>query len=276
MEANTGEIEDTLKVLADKTRLAIILALQTRPLTAGEIEAAIEKSQSATSQHLKKLTDANILGYRQKGTRKLFQVNDPQIFDLLYSIQSYISMRNVNPVLKMEQAGKIVFMGLDDGGKTSIILSMRGDRNLLSYCQLKPTSGIDIASELQAAYWECGGQVIYREAYLKDPFRLLADANQLVFVIDVQNVPRYQEALDYLGQIIETMVDNAIACDLAIYLHKWDPNLPPTGAFDMVQINNNLIGKIKSMIPPQFQYEIDKTTIFTVFRRMLLVQVTHS
>ena len=39
---------------------------------------------------------------------------------------------------------KILIMGLDNSGKTSILLSLRKDTNLLSYCALKPTLGIDI------------------------------------------------------------------------------------------------------------------------------------
>jgi hypothetical protein len=41
--------------------------------------------------------------------------------------------------------------------------------------------------------------VIYHEAYIVDPIRILADARKLAFVIDVQDIARFQEALDYFA-----------------------------------------------------------------------------
>ena len=39
---------------------------------------------------------------------------------------------------------KILIMGLDNSGKTSILISLSKDSNILSYCSIKPTIGCDI------------------------------------------------------------------------------------------------------------------------------------
>ncbi|MHA1130339.1 MAG: ADP-ribosylation factor-like protein [Candidatus Helarchaeota archaeon] len=56
---------------------------------------------------------------------------------------------------------KIVIMGLDNSGKTSIVLSLSKDTNLLSYFSLKPTQGINISTleenGLRFVIWDFGG-----------------------------------------------------------------------------------------------------------------------
>ena len=59
---------------------------------------------------------------------------------------------------------KILIMGLTNAGKTSIVLSMKNEVNLMNYLSLKPTKGYQI-SELEgeeARYyiWDLGGQYI--------------------------------------------------------------------------------------------------------------------
>jgi hypothetical protein len=104
----------------------------------------------------------------------------------------------------------------------------------------------------------------------------LADAKKVVFVIDVQDAERYDEALQYLNEVVGATMQNAITCDLDIYLHKFDPNLSGKESYDIEQINANLINKIKDIMPPTCNYQIYKTTIFTTFRRTLLMQVVRT
>ena len=44
---------------------------------------------------------------------------------------------------------KILVLGLDNSGKTSIVLALKGNENLLSYYSLKPTKGIQINKTVQ-------------------------------------------------------------------------------------------------------------------------------
>ncbi len=83
-----------LKVLADSTRLRIIEILKNKEMTANDIETKLNKSQSTTSQQLKKLITSDILQVRQDGAKKFYSIKHPEIFTVLSSINSYISNLN--------------------------------------------------------------------------------------------------------------------------------------------------------------------------------------
>ncbi len=273
MEIKLGKIENLLNILGDKKRLSIIATLQKGPLTAGEIEQAIDVTQSTTSFHLKKLVDANLLSSEQKGIRKLYQVRDPQLFDLLFLINSYLSSTDVWNYGKNQKDTKIVVMGLDGSGKTSLILSLRGQKNLLSFYTLQPTPGLNTIQDLRIIFWELGGQIAYREEYLKNPHDYLEGTDKLIFVIDVQDIGRYQEALQYLSQVLAPLITDKLLTNLIIFLHKFDPILERPEDFTDTKIHERLIGKIIAMVTPSINCQIYKSSIFTVFQKSLVMQV---
>ncbi len=273
MEIKLDNVENLLNILGDKRRLSIISALQKGPLTAGEIEQAIHATQPTTSFHLKKLVEADILTVRPDGIRKLFQVRDPQLFDLLFSINSYLSSTDVWNGGKNQKNSKIVVMGLDGSGKTALILSLRGHKNLLSFYSIQPTPGLLTIQDLRATFWELGGQIIYREEYLKNPRHYLEGTDKLIFVIDVQDITRYQEALQYLSQILAPLTTENLLTNLIVFLHKFDPVLDHPDDFTDAKVHERLIGKIVAMVPPSINCQIYKSSIFTVFQKSLLMQV---
>ncbi|MHA1266081.1 MAG: ADP-ribosylation factor-like protein [Candidatus Helarchaeota archaeon] len=171
-----------------------------------------------------------------------------------------------------KQRVKIVIIGLDNSGKTSILLSLQKHTNLLSYFSLKPTQGLDIVKiedeTKQYSIWELGGQEKYREGYLKNLKKYTMQADQIIFVIDVQDIPRYELALEYLSQVYDHLKDEPI--ELSIFLHKFDPGLEEIEKFSTEQISKTLISRINSIISPDFNFKIYKTSIYTVFRKILL------
>ncbi|OLS12296.1 MAG: arsenical resistance operon repressor, ArsR [Promethearchaeota archaeon CR_4] len=273
MEMKIENVKNLLNILADPKRLAIIYSLEKVQRTASEIEQLIHTSQPTTSFHLKKLIEANIITFKQEGIWKYYQVRDPQIFDLLYSINSYISSSDVWAVEKLQKQSKIVVMGLDGSGKTAIILSLKGDKNLLSYYSLQPTPGSKTIQDIRATFWELGGQVIYREEYLKNPNNYLDGTDKLIYVIDVQNTTRYAETLGYLNQILNTLSIGKLFYNLIIFLHKFDPILANPEEFTDVKIHERLVSKIVAMIPPQLDCQIYKSSIFTVFQKSLIMRI---
>lgn len=278
---------DIIKALADATRLKIINTLQDGAKTAGQIEGLIGKTQSSTSQQLKKLVDAQILVYKQEGTKKLFRAKDPQIFDLLHSIQSYLSVVSMQNMEIIDATEKVLIMGLNNSGKTSILLNLAG-KNLLSYSSPVPTTRQkhiteilktetpekDILEEIpeddiKSIYWEAGGQEVYRTEYLEDPEKFLIGYERIIFVIDIQDKPRYDEALTYLGEILQKLSEFNITSKIDVYLHKYDPGIDKLNKFSEENINQNLTYKIK-VINPQFKLRIFYTSLFTVFRKKLV------
>ncbi|MHA1229883.1 MAG: ADP-ribosylation factor-like protein [Candidatus Helarchaeota archaeon] len=168
---------------------------------------------------------------------------------------------------------KIVFMGLDNSGKTSIVLSLKKDVNLLSYYSLTPTHGVDIVNietqGKQYSVWDCGGQETYRQEYLKNQ-NYLSNVDKIIYVIDVQDIERYDTALKYLSNLIDLLKSRNISVKLSIFLHKFDPNLEEDPNFSDDKIKTNLIDKIKTIIPSDFEYDIFKTTIYTVFHKIMI------
>ncbi|MHA1275748.1 MAG: ArsR/SmtB family transcription factor [Candidatus Helarchaeota archaeon] len=80
-----------LKVLADSTRLKIILLLKAGESTANTIQDTLRKSQSTISQQLKILVDSDILEARRDGVKKYYSIKHPHIFDVISSIDLFLS-----------------------------------------------------------------------------------------------------------------------------------------------------------------------------------------
>ncbi|MHA1309665.1 MAG: ADP-ribosylation factor-like protein [Candidatus Helarchaeota archaeon] len=169
---------------------------------------------------------------------------------------------------------KILIMGLDNSGKTSIVLSLQKKTNLLSYYSLKPTHGVDIINlQIQGktiSLWDCGGQEKYRKMYLNDLEKYTFGVDKLIFVIDVQDIERYRLALKYLSNIINYLSSQNRKVKISIFLHKFDPNLETIENFSFNKIKAELIDEIHKIIPSNFEFDIFKTTIFTVFQKILI------
>lgn len=73
----TNGRERGLDALGDRTRRAIVEALQRGPATVGELAALLPVTRPAVSQHLKVLKEARIVRDRQSGTRRIYQL-DPE------------------------------------------------------------------------------------------------------------------------------------------------------------------------------------------------------
>lgn len=171
---------------------------------------------------------------------------------------------------------KIVLAGLDNSGKTSILLSLTRDTNLLSYYALKPTPGLNIKnynnSDTIFNIWDMGGQEKYRQDYIKKLDSYI-DADKIIFVIDVQDVERYDLALEYLAAFINAIQEKDQKIEFSIFLHKFDPGLEHDPNFTDESLETNLLSKIQDIFPPDNAYEICKTTIYTVFQKKPILKV---
>ena len=79
-----------LKVLADQTRLDILDMLQKKKCTSLEIQTALEKSQSTISQHLKMLSNLNLISYDKIDNIKYYRASNVEIFKLLIEIKKFV------------------------------------------------------------------------------------------------------------------------------------------------------------------------------------------
>ena len=176
-------------------------------------------------------------------------------------------MENLND---QEKPTKILIMGLDNCGKTSILISLKKDANILSYFSLKPTKGVAIEKfeGQNIVCWDLGGQKKYREEYLKDLGKYVKETDKIIFVIDVQDIKRFEVALEFLNRVVNNL-EKSNSIDFSIFLHKYDPNLNKLAKFKDIDdiIESKLVSEIKKIIPSNFNYDIFKTTIYTVFEK---------
>lgn len=125
---------------------------------------------------------------------------------------------------------KIAFLGLDNAGKTSIIIAITerfGFEEDVS--KLIPTRRVDRDTfkflGVEFSRMDFGGQANYREDYLKNPAKFLSGTDLIYYVIDAQDYDRYIEAIDYLDEIMIYFKEEQRYPPIAILFHKFDPQI---------------------------------------------------
>ncbi|MFC4701456.1 ArsR/SmtB family transcription factor [Glaciecola siphonariae] len=75
--------ESLLKTLANSNRLMILCHLIEQPMTVSELSQAIELSQSAVSQHLKRLRDEQVVSSRVEGKHAWYFIDSTEVSALM-------------------------------------------------------------------------------------------------------------------------------------------------------------------------------------------------
>ena len=86
MQANATEASGLLKSLANPSRLLVLCALVTREHTVGELEALTGISQSAISQHLARLREAEIVTTRRDAQRIFYSLSNEEVKAVLETL----------------------------------------------------------------------------------------------------------------------------------------------------------------------------------------------
>ncbi len=166
---------------------------------------------------------------------------------------------------------KIVIMGLDNSGKSSIVLCLKGVKNLTSFNAIKPTRGFEInkfkTSGSNFNIWDFGGQEKFREDYVKNFKDHVKGTSKFIYVLDIQDRERYELSLQYLVKIITLLQENEVNPDFSLFLHKFDPDMELIHQDISEELIQTLIKQIKDIIPQNFPHQIYKTSIYTVFQK---------
>lgn len=122
---------------------------------------------------------------------------------------------------------KIALIGLDNAGKTSIIRTLNRTYHIKG--KISPTKSVERTTfsifSQEGTIWDYGGQEHYRKDYLEKPERYLGDIQYLFFVIDVQDIPRYPQAVDYFKQTYEIIHSHNPSVIVTVLFHKLDPEI---------------------------------------------------
>ncbi len=158
---------------------------------------------------------------------------------------------------------KIIFAGLANAGKTSILRVL--DDNLEIIPKLQPTPGIEYNRYtfmgFDVSLWDAGGQSSYRSYYIKDYEKYFQETDLLFYVIDVQDKAAFQESEDYFKQIIGVMEKLHLKeTYVVILLHKYDPHLQNR----TVDLEKNVaqLQKELEQLVAKYSHAIHKTSIY--------------
>ncbi len=188
--------------------------------------------------------------------------------------QSILYLKKEKP--PKPEISKILFTGLDDAGKTSIILSLQ--REFSKIAILSPTRGaqkriFDFLGK-EISEWDLGGQLSYRIAYLKNPGKYFDGTEIAIYVIDIQNKPRLPEAISYFKDVIEQFKELEIEPPIYVFLHKFDPALRRSAQNEMESLVIDLKDKLRaSKYKEIYYYETsiyDFGSIITAMSEILL------
>ena len=91
---------------------------------------------------------------------------------------------------------------------------------------LKPTIKAKVVKILGFSCWDLGGQVSFRKIYLEHKSNYFSYIQSFFYIIDIQNKERFEEALKYLKEIINVILEiNPDFSQFLILFHKNDPDI---------------------------------------------------
>jgi len=168
---------------------------------------------------------------------------------------------------KTEQ--KVVVVGLDNAGKTALLTKFGNRLGIGDLAELKPTKGINrqqiISDDLELIIWDFGGQQEYRKKYLASPEQYFLQMNLLMYVIDVQDPERFDDSMEYFGQILDILHLLEENPYIIVYIHKFDPDIKHDPE---VLLNIELLKEKLSVLFQEknllYDYEIFLTSIFSL------------
>ena len=74
-------LQSARDIICEPTRTQIVRALSAGPLSVGDLATILERSKSATSQHLRVLRDAGIVSARRRGRLVIYSLSSAPMVD---------------------------------------------------------------------------------------------------------------------------------------------------------------------------------------------------
>ncbi|TXT59118.1 MAG: hypothetical protein BAJALOKI2v1_250024 [Promethearchaeota archaeon] len=165
---------------------------------------------------------------------------------------------------------KTVIAGLDFAGKTSLVNRLVHNYNYMDLINQEPTKGANVeefqTEQLNLVLWDLGGQKRHIDEYLEEPEKFFIQVDVLIFVIDAQDDVRYEEALNYLKDLLNILDYLDEFPYILVLLNKADSDVIDDPDFQ-IKIEY-LTDKISTLIEAQekkWNVEIIPTSIYNVY-----------
>ncbi|MBD3194190.1 MAG: hypothetical protein GF317_03990 [Candidatus Lokiarchaeota archaeon] len=167
---------------------------------------------------------------------------------------------------------KIIVVGLQLAGKTSIINRVGLEKGIEKLSNLEPTKGVNRQTLHRPNYdliiWDFGGQEKYRDKYLQDPERYFLQIDLLIYVIDVQDSERFDETFEYFEKIIDIIKVLEENPYILILIHKFDPDIADDPKILLnVELVKDKINEIFRKKQYNYEYETYATSIYSTLSR---------
>ncbi|MFX0007355.1 MAG: ADP-ribosylation factor-like protein [Promethearchaeota archaeon] len=203
--------------------------------------------------------------------------NLPEIKDILPNMLlkwvkiAQVIQKNVQEQLRRHK--KLLLIGLDNGGKTSILAVVQEKFSIIK--SLLPTRGVKREKLDFFGYpvisWDLGGQVQYREKlYFNRPELFFTEADILLYVVDTQDPDRFPEAANYFREVLKVLKDLHEKPEVLVVLSKSDQDVRKT--LQWQQNVTSIKNKFNSIVADYEDFKVDYCDT-TVFQRETIMQM---
>lgn len=169
-----------------------------------------------------------IEGLKVDYIRKKQEILEVEIRNLADEVLPLANKKHAAPI-ESRPSTKIVLVGLAQAGKTSIFKTFFERTSQEAIKEISPTVLREIhrplvqSTEERITVFDLGGQAQYLPMHLKEEASIFGGSTELVFVIDVQNASRFEEAVQYFSQIVDIVINQEQIPSLTVLLNKFDP-----------------------------------------------------
>ncbi|MFX1312047.1 MAG: ADP-ribosylation factor-like protein, partial [Promethearchaeota archaeon] len=160
---------------------------------------------------------------------------------------------------------KILMVGLDNGGKTSILAVVQDKFSIIK--SLLPTRGVKREKLDFFGYpivsWDLGGQTQYVEKlYFNRPELFFTEADIMLYVVDIQDSDRFPESANYFREVLKSFRELGEKPELLIVLSKSDQDFRKT--LQWQQNVSTLKNKFTKIVEEFEEFNVDfcDTTVF--------------
>ncbi|MBN2150195.1 MAG: 50S ribosome-binding GTPase [Candidatus Lokiarchaeota archaeon] len=164
-----------------------------------------------------------------------------------------------------EAEKKIIFTGLDNSGKTSIVATLEAER--LIKASIKPTTFVERKEFKFLDYvimiHDLGGQKKYLIKYLKQADKFFDKTDVCIYVVDIQDISRFSETLDFMKDLVAQFIELRISPKLYVFFHKAENvlNGDLQGAKNIEMLQERIIETVDNRFPLDFE----NTTIYDTY-----------